>query len=62
MKIVQTDNFDRDSVSEELVAENVPIHYAYAILNFLIDKFTSETGPHYYKIEKDDYQLYTFEP
>jgi len=62
MKIVQTDNFDRENVSETLIAENVPEFYAKLILEFLIDKHTSERGLNYYKIVEDDYKLYVFEP
>ena len=62
MKIVQTDNFCRDNISEVLIAENVPEYYAKIILEFLLDEYTSEQGSNYYKIESDDYQLYIFEP
>lgn len=62
MKIIRTDNFGRDYMPEFLVAEKVPAYYAKLILNFLLQAHTSDNGPDYYKLEKDDYKLYQFEP
>ena len=61
MKIVQFDNFDRDHISDVLVAENVPEIYAKIICEFLIEKHSSEVCGEYFKVVPDDYELYEFE-
>lgn len=62
MKIVWTDNFARDNVSERLVAENIKHKSeAEAMLKGLQDTCT-ELGSSWYKLEQDDYVLYKWEP
>jgi len=58
MKIVGKDNFDRDSVSDELVVENVGKFYGEHIVKFLNEKFGGETAPRYYELKEDWYELY----
>ena len=58
MKIIQVDNFDRDSVSDTLVAENANEYYGKAIVEFLIDKFSGDTSSSYFRLVPDDYKLY----
>jgi hypothetical protein len=57
MKIVQTDNYDRETVAEELVAENIKSEeYAGIMLNALQ---THRRNPAvWFKLAKDDYRLY----
>lgn len=62
MKIVCMDNFARETVSEKLVAENVPEFYAKAIAEFLNSKFGGEEAPNWYVAKPDDYQLYKYDP
>lgn len=62
MKIIQIDNFNRDTVSDNLIAENVSEFYAKAIVEFLNEKYSGETSPPFYIYRPDDYKLYTFEP
>ena len=62
MKIVWCDNFDRDNVSERVVAENIKYQKeADAMLQGLRGTCTGN-GPNWYKIEQDDYQPYRCEP
>ena len=62
MKIINVDNFDRDTVSDTLVAENVPKYYAKDIVEFLNDKYSGSTSSDYFMIKPNDYKLYTWEP
>lgn len=62
MKIVQRDNFDRENISESLIAENVPLFWAEKIVTFLNDEFSGPESPFYCAAKPDDYKLYVFEP
>lgn len=57
MKIVGVDNYGRESVADILVAENVPMHFAKDILEFL-NKDVSDNSAVWYRIVKDDYKLW----
>ena len=61
MKIIRIDNFNQESVPDELVTENVNEHYGKAITEFLIEKFSSNTSSNFYRLVSDDYKLYVFE-
>lgn len=62
MKIICKDNFDRDSVSDTLVAENVSEYYAPIIVNFMNSKLSGEHSSDYFAAVPDDYVLYVFKP
>lgn len=62
MKIIAVSNFDNESVSDELVAENVTEYYAKRIVDFLNGKFSGTTALYYYRAVSDDHKLYKFEP
>jgi len=62
MKIIKVDNFDREDISDELIAENVPDYYVKCIVEELNQKFGGSTSPDYFMGKPDDYKLYTFEP
>jgi hypothetical protein len=62
MKIIAKDNFDRDHVSETLVAENVPSYYAPAIAGFLNERFSGNNAPNFYVAVPDNHKLYIWEP
>lgn len=62
VKIVAHSNFNNENVSEVLVAENIQFEfYAKVMLDALLATVT-ESSPYYFKLEKDDYQLYTWDP
>jgi hypothetical protein len=62
MKIIQVDNFDREIVSDILIAENVPEHFAELIVTYLNNTLSGPCSLDYYKRVPDDYKLYKFEP
>jgi hypothetical protein len=58
MKIVRTDNFDRETEAERLVAENIQIkHEADTMLKALQDTCTSYSQ-NWYVLKPDDYVLW----
>jgi hypothetical protein len=63
MKIVAVDNFNRDEVSDVLIAENVHEAYAEKICEFLNSEFcNSRYSPRFFKVKPDTYKLYIWEP
>jgi hypothetical protein len=58
VKIISTDNFDRESVADTLIAENVHEYYAKEIAEFLQAKYGGNNASRYYKTVADDYQLW----
>lgn len=62
MKIIKVDNFDRDSISDTLVAENVSEFYAEHIVTLLNEKFSGDRSSDFYKSVEDNHKLYEFEP
>lgn len=63
MKIVCTDNFNRDHVSEYAVAENITSEaYAATMADALNARFGGENSQDYYVVKPDDYQPYKWKP
>lgn len=62
MKIVQVDNFDRDNISDVLIAENVNKNFGEFLTKALIDKYSSSNSPDYFRLVPDNYELYKWEP
>ena len=61
MKIIATDNYDRDYISDELIAFNLSKKEA----KRKADKMNKKTGEHspiFYRIVPNDYKLHIFEP
>lgn len=61
MKIIVVDNYNREHVSDILVAGTVSKYFAELIVN----KLNASEGEHsdtYYKAVPDDYVLYVFDP
>lgn len=54
MKIVGTDNYNRDSIADFLVAENVDKYLGVQIVQYL-NRNTSDT---YFSLVEDNYKLY----
>lgn len=61
MKIIGRSNFDSDTVSGILIAENVNEYYGKIILSALEEKVT-EHSIYYPFIVEDSYVLYRWEP
>jgi len=62
MKIICTDNFDRESVSDRLVCSNVSEYYGRFIVDSLNDKFSGNESFNFYRLVDNDYELYRWEP
>ena len=61
MKIIASDNFARETVSDYLVCSDVSEYYG----NLFVDVLNSRGGvhsPRYYRLVPDDHVLYTWEP
>jgi len=56
VKIIAVDNFDRDDVSDVLIADNVHPHYAEQLVEWLNRKY-----PDHFKVVPLDHKLYKFE-
>ncbi len=61
MKIIRTDNFDRDYESDSLVAENVNEFFAKLIAE-LLNEYTGVNSQDYFKAVCSDHKLYVYEP
>ena len=63
MKIIMVDNFDRDSISDVLIADNVNKFYADYIAEALNKKFSpGDYAQSFFKPVDNDYKLYEFMP
>jgi hypothetical protein len=62
MKIIIVDNFDRESSSDTLVAENINKYWGEKVVDFLNNKFSGDDSPSYFKLVEDGHKLYIFEP
>ena len=62
MKIIEIDNFNRENVSDTLIATEVSSYWAPIIVNMLNDKFSGTDSDMFFKAVDDNYKLYVFEP
>jgi len=62
MKIICVDNFDRETVNDVLVAENVNEYYGKKIVKLMQTHLASDNGFDWFKLVADDYKLYEFDP
>lgn len=63
MKIISVDNFNRETVSDILVCENIEAkQYGDCMVKALNDKFSGEDASRYYRLVPNDHKLYKFEP
>lgn len=62
MKIIKVDNFNRETISDVLIADNVQNSYASVITEFLNKKYGGNDLPDFFRAVEDDYKLYKFEP
>ena len=61
-RVVQTDNFDRENVSERFITEPIHENMAKRIQIFLNETYSGPNEQEYYKMVPENYQLYKFEP
>ena len=62
MKIIQIDNFARENVSEQLIAENVSEYWSARIVMLLNGKYSGNDTSFYCQAMTDDYKLFIYEP
>ncbi len=63
MQIIATDNLNRETVSEKVVAKDITDQYANEVAAFLNSKYcTSDNSPWFFVVRPADYVPYTFEP
>ena len=62
MKIICRDNYDRDNISDKLIAEHVNPHYGERIVRLLNTACLSAIHDEHFNLVDDDYKLYKFEP
>jgi len=62
MKIIQVDNFNRDTVSDVLIVEKVSENHAQMIVEALNAKYSGDLSPMFFRVEADDYELYKWSP
>lgn len=60
VKIIRVDNFDREHVPDELIAENVDPKIATEITEFLNRKHSGIYSPDFYKVVPDDHKLHQY--
>lgn len=61
MKVIGISNFDNESVDDILICETINEYYGNKVKDLLINDM-SEHDKYYYKLVKDDYKLYEFQP
>jgi len=57
MKIILTDNLNRDEVGDRLIATNVNEYWAARIVMLLNDKYSGDHSVVYFKAVVDDFKL-----
>jgi len=62
MKIICVDNFGRESISDRLIAENVPDYWARIIVELLNSHASGDHDPNYFQAVADNHKLYEFVP
>jgi len=62
MKIIRVSNFGTESVSDQLIAAEVSEYYGKFLVNKLINKFSGDNAPDWFRLVPDDYKLYEFKP
>lgn len=57
MKIILTDNYDRDDVGDVLLAENINLYWGRIIVDILNAKFGGENSATYFLMVTDSHKL-----
>ena len=60
MKIIQVDNYGRETISDILIAENVNLMNGKEITEFLNKKYSGVDSSIYFRLVKDDYKLFVY--
>lgn len=62
MKIIMIDNYDRETIDDVLIAENISNFYASCVVEALNAKYSGDRSPYYFALVKDNHKLHKFEP
>jgi hypothetical protein len=62
MKIICVDNFNRETIDDSLIAENVNEFYGNKITDFLNKEDRDPNTPNFFRLVPDDHVLFKFEP
>lgn len=62
MKIVARSNFNKDTVSDFLVCENINRTHGKMAVELFNDQLGGDYGIYCYTLQEDDYELYFWEP
>ena len=62
MKVIKKDNYDREHISDTLVAENVSEYFAKEIVDLLNGRFSGDSAEDYFAAVPDDHKLYEYDP
>jgi hypothetical protein len=62
VKIICKDNYDRDTESDRLIAENIPCERMAKVMADALNAAESASTENFYEAKPDDYKLHTFEP
>jgi len=60
MKVIRVDNYDREDSSDQLVAANLTPYWAERI-KAALNATTPATGPDYFVVRADEYELHVYE-
>jgi len=60
MKIIQVDNYDRETISDILIAENVNLINGKETTEFLNKKYSGADSSIYFRLVEDDYKLFVY--
>ncbi|MED3440285.1 hypothetical protein P4393_12540 [Bacillus subtilis] len=61
MKVIAVDNFNRETVDDILVCENVNEYHGNMIVEMLNKRLSSRHSLTYYRLVEDNYTLHKFE-
>lgn len=62
MKIIAKSNFDKETQSDELIADNILNEYYGEMIVRFLNESSGDHSPNFYKLVPDDYVLYVWEP
>ncbi len=62
MKIIKTDNFNRNTVNDILIAENIDEIWGRRITDWLNENYSGHDSPDYFRLVKDDCKLHEWKP
>ena len=62
MKIIEVDNFNRESISDSLIASNLTEEEAERFVTELNERYSGESAWYFYKSVSNEYKLYVFDP